>query len=220
MSSAIHVGVLLGPVQFLDLCGPIDILMGFDRSTLRDTPGLTEATINRGADFTFHYVAPNKDVVETWSTVSVRPTCTFQDCPKLDYLIVGGPTSDYIESMPTEAKNFIRSKADEVKAIFTTCTGAMVLAATGLLDGLEATTQHSRVPQAQGLFPAVKWTAEKNWVINQKGKLWTAAGAMAGMDMMTHWAGIHFGLDLVPVLCSGLDYTPRDVNGAFVQVDL
>jgi transcriptional regulator GlxA family with amidase domain len=81
----------------------------------------------------------------------------------------------------------------------------MVAAAVGLLDGLNATTNHGAVALSQQLFPKVQWTREKQWVID--GKFWTAGGACAGMDMMAHWVGF-----------MALDYEPRDVNGKQVPL--
>ena len=62
-----------------------------------------------------------------------------------------------------------------------------MVAASGILDGIEATTNHGLVPIAQQMQPKVKWTTEKQWVVSEGGKFWTAGGACAGMDMMAHW---------------------------------
>ena len=75
----------------------------------------------------------------------------------------------------------MRERTKEVKTLFTTCSGGMVAAAAGLLDGVTATTNHGAVPLAQQLFSKVNWTREKQWVVD--GKFWTAGGACAGMDM-------------------------------------
>ena len=68
----------------------------------------------------------------------------------------------------------------------------MVAAATGVLDGKMATTNHGAVPAAMQFFKEVKWTKDQ-WVID--GKFWTAGGACAGMDMMAHWVMENYGKD-------------------------
>ena len=88
-------------------------------------------------------------------------------------------------NVPDNMKTFMRERAKEVKTIFTTCTGGLVLSSTGLLDGYEATTNHTLIsPHGEQLAPKVKWNNQKHWIVSGEGKFWTAAGAGVGMDMM------------------------------------
>ena len=61
------------------------------------------------------------------------------------------------------------------------------------------------------MIPKVKWTREKQWVIN--GKFWTAGGAFAGTDMFAHWVMENYGRDVAEAEYTALDFEPRDANG-------
>ena len=61
------------------------------------------------------------------------------------------------------------------------CTGAALLAATGLLDGRKATTNKLAYDWVAGTRPAVDWQCKARWV--EAGRLVTASGVSAGTDM-------------------------------------
>ena len=63
----------------------------------------------------------------------------------------------------------------------TVCTGSALLAATGLLDGLPATSNKTAFDWVRGVRPQVAWQGRARWV--QSGKFYTASGVSAGMDM-------------------------------------
>ncbi|MGG2399875.1 GlxA family transcriptional regulator [Pseudomonas sp. SH1-B] len=61
------------------------------------------------------------------------------------------------------------------------CTGAFLLAETGLLDGRRATTHWRYISQLQSRFPRVK--AEGDSIYIEDGRVWTSAGIAAGIDL-------------------------------------
>jgi len=65
--------------------------------------------------------------------------------------------------------------------VITVCTGAALLAKTGLLDNLPATTNRIAWDWATQQGPHVRWDKTKRWV--DAGKIWTSAGVSAGIDM-------------------------------------
>ncbi|KAJ5837130.1 DJ-1 domain InhA-type [Penicillium robsamsonii] len=205
----IQFGVILIPFQLLDVAGPVDILSCSSIPALRGfgNPEIAE----RGVDIEFHYIGEEMNSVIHSAGFKSQPTTTVSTCPKLDYLLIGGPSPTYLNEIPPAIARFVCERADEVKTVFTTCTGGMVAAALGLLDGLNATTNHEAMVLAKRLSPNVKWTAEKNWVID--GKFWTAGGACAGMDMMAHWVMENYDKDIAEAAFATLAYEPRDVNG-------
>ncbi|KAJ5873146.1 hypothetical protein N7455_003689 [Penicillium solitum] len=115
------------------------------------------------------------------------------------------------KNIPPAIASFVRERAHEVKTVFTTCTGGLFVSMLGLLDGLNATTNHEAIAIAREFAPNVKWTAEKNWVVD--GKFWTASGACAGMDMMAHWVMENYDKDIAEAGFAALAYEPCDVNG-------
>ena len=63
----------------------------------------------------------------------------------------------------------------------TVCTGAALLAATGVLDGKSATTNKRAFEWVRGTRPQVRWRQKARWV--STGKFYTSSGVSAGMDM-------------------------------------
>ncbi|MBN0712786.1 AraC family transcriptional regulator, partial [Pseudomonas aeruginosa] len=61
------------------------------------------------------------------------------------------------------------------------CTGAFLLAESGLLDGRVATTHWNYAPQLQARYPLLQVNGDRIW--NEDGNVWTSAGMSAGIDM-------------------------------------
>ncbi|KAK5939793.1 hypothetical protein PMZ80_008175 [Knufia obscura] len=210
----ISIGFLLIPLQALDMVGPMDALVNIDYELISMYFSTEKAEELSAPKITFHHIGPTMEPVVTTGNLHVQPTTTIKDCPKLDYLLIGGPAPDYFMNVPEEMKDFMRERSKEVKSIFTTCTGGCVLASTGLLDDLEVTTNHMCIkPFGEQVAPKVKWNNQKHWVISGNGKYWTAAGAIAGMDMMAEWIRREFGQDLLYISTMALEWQPRDVDG-------
>jgi transcriptional regulator GlxA family with amidase domain len=214
----IQFGVLLIPFQLMDVAGPLDVLSSSSIPYLKmgESFGVPASLVARGIDIEFHHIGETMDPVTHTAGFKSTPTTTCATCPKLDYLLIGGPESDYVSNISPVMADFMRERAKEVNIFFTTCSGGTVAAAVGLLDGLNATTNHGIVPRSQQLFPEVKWTREKQWVVD--GKFWTAGGACAGMDMFAHWVMENYGKDVAEAGFMALDYEPRDVNGKQVPL--
>jgi transcriptional regulator GlxA family with amidase domain len=167
--------------------------------------------LSRTSDFTFHHIGVTCDPVSlASSSITLVPSTTVDECPELDILLLGGPDPVNFELHPKFA-DLIRNHVAAGKLLFTTCTGAAVAAAAGVLDGKKATINHAVIPFVKQKFPNVNWTDEKKWVVD--GNFWTAGGAVAGMDMFAHWLEEKFGLDVLIVGSSLLDYEPRDIDG-------
>jgi transcriptional regulator GlxA family with amidase domain len=91
-------------------------------------------------------------------------------------------------------------------SVFTTsvCTGALVLAAAGILDGLEATT-HWLAMDALGGFGAVPVSRR----VVEQGKAITAAGVSSGIDMALMLAARIAGDEVAKAIQLGIEYDPE-----------
>src|SRR5690606_25193338 len=76
---------------------------------------------------------------------------------------------------------FLRAAAAAAARVVSICTGSVILAAAGLLDGRRATTHWAYAPTMRQRFPAV--TVEEDAIYVRDGKFWTSAGVTAGMDL-------------------------------------
>ncbi len=209
----IQFGFLMVPYQALDSVGPLDVLHACSRPYLHilEQMGGPPGIADRGIDIEFHHINETMSPVTLTGRMSINPTTTCDDCPPLDYLLIGGPATFDLSPRFVE---FIHEHVKRGKVLFTTCTGGIVAAAAGVLDGKNATTNHGAVPTAKHLFPKVKWTQEKQWVVD--GQFWTSGGACAGMDMMANWVMENYDMDVAKGGFMVLDYEPRDVTKKMV----
>ena len=128
-------GVLQIPYQIVDCAMPLDVLSSCSKTMLTGMEdfGFPKELAEKGIDIEFHYIGSNMDPMEHTARYRSLPTCTTENCPKLDYLLVGGPDPKYIQKMPEEFTKFIQERTKEVKTVFTTCTGGMIVGSTGVL---------------------------------------------------------------------------------------
>ncbi len=100
--------------------------------------------------------------------------------PGLDTLIVTGGAVDH-RSCDPRLLGWIRVNQQSIRRVTSVCCGAFLLAGAGLLDGRRATTHWEDCAELQNCFPATDVQPDSIYV--QDGKIWTAAGISAGIDM-------------------------------------
>lgn len=108
-------------------------------------------------------------------------THDFSTAPKLDIVMIpgGGGTRREVNNAPFVAA--FRALAEATPHVATICTGSAVLARTGLIDGVKATTNKRAWAWATGQGAKVAWVPHARWV--EDGKYFTSSGISAGMDM-------------------------------------
>lgn len=212
----IHIGALAYDYQAIDVIGPFDLIGSGGKHVLNAVNFFTpidQDLLKRAPEFVFHHIGETLEPVSLLtSSLILVPTDTLESCPELDYLLIGGPDIKDFKLSPKYA-DFIRRHVSAGKPVFTTCTGAGVLAQTGVLDGKRATINNLEYDWVARKYPQVKWTREKKWIVD--GNIWTGGGAVAGMDMFAHWFKENWGFDLLLQGAKGLDYEPRDIDGLF-----
>jgi transcriptional regulator GlxA family with amidase domain len=77
--------------------------------------------------------------------------------------------------------NWIKDSFNHLELLLSVCTGALVLAKAGLLEGLTATTHHSAIETLKKAAPNTKISKNERFVDN--GKIILSAGISAGIDM-------------------------------------
>ena len=118
-------------------------------------------------------------------------------------LVPGGPG---VEALRHDAKVLAWLRAVHQTSRWTTsvCTGSLVLAAAGILDGVEATTHWSSMAElaALGAVPVRERVAVR-------GKIVTAAGVSAGIDMALRLAALEAGDQVAMAIQLILEYDPQ-----------
>jgi transcriptional regulator GlxA family with amidase domain len=99
----------------------------------------------------------------------------------LDTLMVaGGPGVDAAVADPVLMK-WVRERAGKARRVASVCTGAFVLAASGVLDGRRAATHWSVCAELARRYPAIR--VESDPIFLHDGPVWTSAGVTAGIDL-------------------------------------
>jgi transcriptional regulator GlxA family with amidase domain len=150
----------------LDLSGPLEAFSNANRL--------------RSSDYRFTVASLEGGLIGASSGLQVA-TEALDVVNTLDTLVVVGapavPTGTWV--MPTATA--IRKMSSRARRTASVCTGAFVLAESGLLDGRVATTHWNYAPQLQARFPSLRVDGDRIWT--EDGSVWTSAGMSAGIDM-------------------------------------
>jgi transcriptional regulator GlxA family with amidase domain len=169
------VAILAFPgVQSLDVTGPLEVFSA--ARTLIDATGR--------ADVGYEVVVISKDgkSLATSSGLRVAPHVSFADGPRrIDTLIVAGGAGSRAASADTVTLEWIAAASNRARRTASVCTGAFLLAATGLLDGRRATTHWAAAGELSRSYPSVRVDPEPIYL--RDGDVWTSAGVTAGMDL-------------------------------------
>ena len=98
-----------------------------------------------------------------------------------DSLVIAGVFCVYGAAEDTARVQWVRDKSLHTRRMASVCTGAFLLAASGLLDGCRVATHWTRCEELARKFPAL--TVEANPIFIQQGAVWTSAGVTAGIDL-------------------------------------
>jgi len=113
--------------------------------------------------------------------LSVNPSYTIQACPQPDILVVPGGLGTRKEMHNPILIDWIRNASQKAELILSVCTGALLLAKAGLLEGLSATTHHGAIELLKEVAPHTTIQANKRIIDN--GRIIVSAGISAGIDM-------------------------------------
>lgn len=169
-------------------------------------------------DIKFHYLSSTLEPATMTPDMKILPTVTYDDAPRdLDILVIGGPP---ISHRPAASIRFLKEASEKTKVIMTTCIGSMWLAAAGVLDGKQATTNRGFLGMAKKIRPQVNWQ-DQRWVVDDSGKFkhWTSGGAAAGKSIVlgNFRKGVNSVRGLTPWRCrtSGIDMVATYVMESF-----
>jgi transcriptional regulator GlxA family with amidase domain len=174
-----NAGILLFPaVEVLDFAGPYEVL-----SRARTEPGVESRRDETTAPFRVFTVARQRKPLATVGGLVVTPHYTFDDHPTIDLLVVPGGFGARALLDDAATLDWIRRVAATARLVSSVCTGALLLARAGLLDGRRATTHHAALD-------ALATAGERITVVRDirvvDDTVLTSAGVAAGMDLAFH----------------------------------
>ena len=171
--------------------------------TLLDFAGATQ--VFKFAGLTPVWLAAQNGPIETTEGVSVLPTHTFNNHPKLDVLFVpgGGPDGVIAAMFDPVFRRFLSQAARQASWSGSVCVGAFILAAARLLDGCRATTYWSQIPNLQLLREKMKIEVAPEYprrLIDSERRRFTGGGVSSSIDL---------ALELVEVLTKSREVAQR-----------
>ena len=183
------------PVAFLisdgavviDFCGPWEVFQDVMIPSRHDMP------------FRLYTVAETKKPIRTSGGMQIVPDYTIADAPAPKVIVIPA------QSDPTPAVlEWIKKSSKTTDVTMSVCTGAFVLAKTGLLDGKSATTYHGAFGRFAMKFPDVQLKRGARFVEN--GNLATAGGLSSGIDLALRVVERYYGREVAQKTAYNMEY--------------
>jgi transcriptional regulator GlxA family with amidase domain len=175
----------------------------FDELTALDAVGPYEVLSRLpGATVTFIAADPGPKRTET-KMLALVADGSLDELPHPDVIVVPGGFGTRALTHDETMLDWLRAAHRTSTWTTSVCTGALLLAAAGILDGLEATTHWLAMDELgeYGAIPVQRRVVEQ-------GKVMTAAGVSAGIDMALTLAARIAGDDLAQAIQLGIEYDP------------
>jgi transcriptional regulator GlxA family with amidase domain len=205
----IRVGIVVyEDVEVLDFCGPFEV---FSVTRLNEDKRREEPSPFRPI-----LVAENTDPVTATGGMRVLPDHSMADCPHLDMLLVPGGWGFRHHMQDAALQAWMRERAGKAQTVAAVCTGALLMSAAGLLDGLKATTHWRFLDMMRDTYPAVDVQYDKHFV--QQGRVFTSAGISAGIDMSLKVVEHVFGNKIARATARHMEYPYPDGDARRIRL--
>ncbi len=166
------VGVFVFPgAEELDFVGPWEVLRAWERLFPDDGQHVL-------------LLARDDGPVECVLGLRVTPQCTWATAPPLDVVVYPGGQGTVAQLGDEVIRGWVRGLAAAGTLMASVCTGALVFADAGLLDGRPATTHWASLDRLASLGHDIDVRPDARFV--DDGDIVTSAGVSAGIDMALH----------------------------------
>jgi transcriptional regulator GlxA family with amidase domain len=176
----------------------------FDGLTALDAIGPYEVLSRLpGAELRFVAKEPGQKRTDT-GALGVQADLAITDLPGPDVVLVPGGEGNRPLMRDSEVLDWLRVAHESSTWTTSVCTGALVLGAAGILDGKRATTHWAFLDRLSelGAEPVTERVVED-------GKVITAAGVSAGIDMALTLAARIAGNEVAQAIQLGIEYDPQ-----------
>ena len=185
-------------VEELDLVGPLEVF------------GMAKRFRGRGEVL---IIAESSMEIRCRYGLRVRPTCSISECRELDVLIVPGGLG--ARTHARKNPNILEFVCRQQGIIASVCTGALILAAAGVLKDLDATTHHSSIGKLRE-YTDVR--VHENVRLTMNERVATSAGVSAGIDLSLALVARLWGMDLAERISSNMEWDRRGEWRQFAKV--
>lgn len=181
----------------IDFCGPWGVFES------------TSVPSRHAPPFELYTVAATTEPVTASNGMKIVPNYTFQNAPDPQVIVI--PAQDGGEAMI----DWIRSKAKTADVTMSVCTGAFILAKTGLLAGKSATTHHGSYNRFGMTMKDIH--LKRGFRFVDEGNVATSGGLTSGMDLALHIVERYYGRDVATNTAYYMEYQGegwKDFSGA------
>lgn len=171
----------------IDFCGPWEVFR--------------EVMVSGHGDHPFHLytVSDKTSPIQVSGGMKIIPDYTFANAPAPKVIVIPA------QSEPSKAMlEWIRNASKNTDVTMSVCTGAFVLAKTGLLSGKSATTFHSAFNGFSIEFPDIELKRGARFVEN--GNLATAGGLSSGIDLALRVVERYYGREVAAKTAYNMEY--------------
>ena len=201
MTSPFRIAILaFDGVEALDFAGPFEVFTTATRMARRIAPAATEGAAAWQVDCVARTMAP----VQARAGMRLLPSLDFAQCSAADLLVVPGGVVDEAAACPATRAWVEQIAAGSSAITASVCTGAFILAASGVLTSGRATTHWEDIDALRRQYPALQVQADVRFI--DRGRLLTSAGISAGIDMSLHLVQRLAGLALAERTARQMDY--------------
>jgi putative intracellular protease/amidase/YHS domain-containing protein len=173
----------------IDFCGPWEVFQDVRIHGHKDPP------------FHLYTVAETKEPIIASGGMKITPEYDFQTAPAPKVIVI--PAQKANEAM----LEWIRTSTKSTDVTMSVCTGAYVLAKTGLLSGKSATTFHRAYEDFAVEFPDIHLKRGARFV--EDGNLASSGGLTSGMDLAFRVVERYFGREVADETAYNIEYQGR-----------
>lgn len=182
---------LFDDVEVLDFAGPFEVFSVTNE-------------LNEHRLFDIATVSRDGTAVVARNGLSVAPDRALSALGQTDILIVPGGAGTRQVLQQVDTLDGLQRCATGAEIVFSVCSGALLLARLGLLNGLAATTHHEVFDTLATLAPHTRLERDVRYVDN--GKIVTAAGISAGLDASLHLVERLYGEEVATRTAAYMEY--------------
>jgi transcriptional regulator GlxA family with amidase domain len=177
--------------------------------TLLDLVGPLQTLVDLGEPYQTITVGVQREAMPTDTRLSIVPEASFTDVLHPFGVIVPGGGAGAMRAMADPiVQDYLQATATTAEVVGSVCTGSLVLAAAGLLEGRKATTHWAYahyLSRLGAIYERCRWVED--------GKYITAAGVSAGIDMALHLAARLTNAEHARQIQVALEYDPQPPFG-------
>src|SRR4029077_4880299 len=156
--------------------------------------------------FHLYTVAESAKAIRTSGGMQVVPDYTFENAPKPNVVIVPAQNNE------PKMMAWIRQMSKQSDVLMSVCTGAFLLAQSGVLDGKNATTHHEAYATMEHAYPMISVQRRMRYVQSDP-VIFTAGGLSSGIDLALHVVELYYGREVAQETVQHLEYESAGWSG-------